>query len=57
MNFSAQFGIGLQYRLDQHRELRLGYSLYHFSNGDIGRSNPGLDSGLIYTVLSFDLGR
>jgi opacity protein-like surface antigen len=55
LNFSAEFGAGVQFRLYPRTQLRLGYSLYHFSNGDIARSNPGLDSNLIYMGLSFDL--
>jgi hypothetical protein len=55
LNFSAEFGAGAQFRLYPRTQLRLGYSLYHFSNGDIARSNPGLDSNFVYVVFSFDL--
>lgn len=57
LNFSAQFGTGLQYRISRRTQLRFGYSLYHFSDGNIARANPGLDSNLIYTALSFGSGR
>lgn len=55
LQFSAEFGAGLEFRVRSRSHLRIGYSFYHFSNGDIAARNPALDSNLIYSVLCFDL--
>jgi opacity protein-like surface antigen len=55
LNFSAEFGAGVQYTLHDRSEFRLGYSLYHISNGNIARHNPGLDTNMIYAAWCFDL--
>ena len=57
LQFSAEFGAGVQLQIHPHTQLSFGYSLYHFSNGDIGIRNPALDSNLIYSVFSFDFHR
>jgi hypothetical protein len=55
LNFSAEFGTGVQYTVHDRSELRIGYSLYHISNGNIARHNPGLDTNMIYAAWCFDL--
>jgi hypothetical protein len=57
LNFSAQFGGGVEETLTQRVSLRLGYSDFHFSNGGIATRNPGIDfmyfnAGLIYRLGS-----
>ena len=54
LNFSAEFGAGIQFNLRSQNQLSIGYSLYHFSNGDTGARNPALDSNLIYTAITFN---
>jgi opacity protein-like surface antigen len=53
LNFSVQFGVGVEKTLSPRLGLRLGYSDLHFSNGNIARKNPGIDlmyfnAGLAY---------
>jgi len=52
-NFSFQLGIGMQARLTQRLDLRVGYSDFHFSNAFMVPLNPGLDvmscnGGIVY---------
>jgi hypothetical protein len=42
-NFSMQTGIGIQARLTQRVDLRVGLSDFHFSNAFMVPMNPGLD--------------
>jgi hypothetical protein len=57
LQFLAEFGAGVQIELRPHTQLGFGYSLCHFSNGDIGVRNPALDSNFIYSTLTFDFHR
>jgi hypothetical protein len=57
LNFSAQFGVGVEERLSRRFDLRLGYSDFHFSNGDIAAKNPGIDFMSINAQLGFRFGR
>jgi len=52
-NFTPEFGLGLQFFLAPKRALTLGYKLHHMSNANTGRSNPGMDSHVIYAGFSF----
>lgn len=54
MQFSAEFGAGLTIKTHSPAQLRIGYSFFHFSNGDIAARNPALDSNFIYTALTFN---
>jgi opacity protein-like surface antigen len=56
LNFSAQFGGGVQARLRPGMDLRVGYTDYHFSNGDISARNPGIDFMYINAGLVFRFG-
>jgi hypothetical protein len=55
LNFSAEFGGGLQVEVSQHTGLRFGYSAFHLSNGNTGQHNPALDTNLIYIATVFHL--
>jgi hypothetical protein len=56
LNFSAQFGGGLQTTLRPGMDLRVGYSDFHFSNGDDSKRNPGIDFMYINAGLVFRFG-
>jgi len=54
-NFSLHQSVGFQLRLSDRLDLRAGVSDYHFSNGFIVPSNPGLDemmwnAGVVYRL-------
>jgi opacity protein-like surface antigen len=57
LNFSAQFGGGVEARLTPRLELRLGYTDFHFSNGDIVARNPGIDFMYINTGVAYRFGK
>jgi opacity protein-like surface antigen len=57
LNFSAQFGAGIETRLTRRVDLRLGYSDFHMSNGDIVARNPGIDFMYANAALAFRFGR
>jgi hypothetical protein len=52
-NFTPEFGLGVQFFLAPKQALTLGYKLHHTSNANTGRSNPGMDSHVIYVGFSF----
>jgi hypothetical protein len=52
-NFTPEFGLGVQFFLAPKQALTLGYKLHHISNANTGRSNPGMDSHVIYVGFSF----
>lgn len=52
-NFTFSFGGGLEFMLNPDTSLSLGYKYFHLSNGDAGEVNPGIDSSLLYTSLTF----
>lgn len=56
LNFSAQFGAGLETTLPSGMVFRLGYSDFHFSNGDIARRNPGIDFMYLNAGLGWRFG-
>jgi hypothetical protein len=56
LNFSAQFGGGVQARLRPGVDFRAGYTDFHFSNGDIARRNPGIDFMYLNAGLVFRFG-
>jgi len=53
LNFSAEFGAGFQYRINDRMQMRAGYSVFHLSNGDTGSHNPALDTNFIYVAMVF----
>jgi Lipid A 3-O-deacylase (PagL) len=55
LNFSAEFGGGVQVEINQRAGLRFGYSTFHLSNGNTGQHNPALDTNLIYIGTVFHL--
>ena len=44
LNWTLQVGTGVQFRLSDRWDGRVGWGFFHFSNGFIVPSNPGLDS-------------
>ena len=56
LNFSAQFGGGVQTALRPGMDLRLGYTDFHFSNGDDSARNPGIDFMYLNAGLVFRFG-
>lgn len=52
-NFTPEIGLGVQFFLTPKRALTIGYKLHHMSNANTGRSNPGMDSHVIYAGFSF----
>jgi len=48
-DFTLQQSTGIQFRLNDKWDIRTGISDFHFSNGFLVRSNPGIDE-LMYTV-------
>ena len=52
-NFTPEIGLGVQFFLTPKRAMTLGYKLHHMSNANTGRSNPGMDSHVIYAGFSF----
>jgi len=56
LNFSAEFGGGLQAGLTSRMDLRLGYTDFHISNGDISEHNPGIDFMYLNAGLVFRFG-
>ena len=57
LNFSAQFGGGVETTLPSGMEFRLGYSDFHFSNGDISPRNPGIDFMYLNAGLGWRFGQ
>jgi len=56
-NFTLQFSVGLECRLNDRWDLRAGALYFHFSNGFTVPSNPGFDSMSYSIGLSHHLGR
>ncbi len=52
-NFTPEIGLGLQFFWTPKTAVTLGYKLHHISNANTGRSNPGMDSHVIYAGFSF----
>ena len=52
-NFTPEIGLGVEFFLAPQRALTLGYKFHHISNADIGDSNPGMNSHVIYAGFSF----
>jgi hypothetical protein len=53
LNFSAEFGTGFQYEASERVGIRLGFSVFHLSNGNTGQHNPALDNNLIYGGVAY----
>jgi len=56
-NISLQSDIGMQIRLSEKLDLRVGMGDYHFSNAFVVPSNPGLDVMSYTSGISFHLNR
>jgi hypothetical protein len=56
-NFTLQFSLGLQCRLNDRWDFRAGVLYFHFSNAFIVPSNPGFDSISYDAGLSYRFGK
>jgi hypothetical protein len=56
-NFSLQQAVGMQFRLSSRWDFRGGFSDFHFSNGFMVPSNPGIDEMSYTGGLSYHLGK
>ncbi|HEX8559998.1 MAG TPA: acyloxyacyl hydrolase [Pyrinomonadaceae bacterium] len=52
LNFTADFGGGVQWKTGARRAWTLGYRYHHVSNGYRADVNPGFDSNLFYVGFS-----
>ncbi len=57
MDFSLQQSIGVQFRLNHRWDFRASIGHFHFSDGFIVPSNPGIDEMFYSGSLSFHLGK
>ena len=53
LQFSSEFGGGIEKAVTDRIGYRLSYNDFHFSNGDIGRHNPGIDFMYINAAVTF----
>jgi hypothetical protein len=56
-NFSLQQSTGIQFRMTQRWDARVGVSDFHFSNAFLVPSNPGIDEMMYDAVLCYHLGK
>ena len=52
-NFTPELGLGVQFSLTPKTAVTVGYKFHHMSNANTGRTNPGMDSNVIYAGFSF----
>ena len=48
INFTFDYGVGLEYRTPGGKAVTVGYRFHHISNAGIGLKNPGLDANVVY---------
>jgi hypothetical protein len=48
LNFTIEYGGGIDMGTGTGRHLTLGFKFNHFSNAGMGRFNPGLDANVVY---------
>ena len=53
MNFTFEFGAGLEMYRGNGRSVALEYRLHHLSNAYAGYNNPGVDNQIIKLTYSF----
>lgn len=55
LNFTGDFGGGIQYFTSRRRAITFGYKYFHISNGNIGGkiNNPGYNANVFYVSYSF----
>ncbi len=55
LNFTGEFGGGVQYFTSRRKAITLGYKYFHISNGNIGGriNNPGYNANVFYVGFSF----
>jgi hypothetical protein len=52
-NYMIELGLGYNISISNNRSLQMGYKLHHFSNGNTGMENPGIDSHMLFINLMF----
>jgi opacity protein-like surface antigen len=52
-NFTLELGGGFEFVLAKHLSFSVGYKYHHMSNGQLGEINPGVDSNIFYTGITF----
>jgi hypothetical protein len=52
LNFTIEYGGGIEFGTGAGRHLTLGFKLNHFSNAGMGTFNPGLDANVVYLGLT-----
>jgi len=57
LNIATQMGGGMDVALNPHLRLRLGFSDFHFSDGNTAAKNPGIDFMYFSAGLSWRLGK
>lgn len=57
VQWNAQFGLGFQKTVSDKLGFRVAYNDFHFSNGNIGKHNPGIDLMEIQMGLTYRLAR
>jgi hypothetical protein len=53
MNFTFEFGAGLEIFREHGRSIVLEFRLHHLSNAYAGDNNPGVDNQLVHVGYSF----
>jgi len=56
-NFSLQQSVGMQFKIDERWDLRMAVGDFHFSNGFVVPSNPGIDEMNYNAGLSYHFSR
>jgi opacity protein-like surface antigen len=52
-NFTLELGGGIEFVVGQNMSLSLGYKYHHMSNFQFGDINPGVDSNIFYSGITF----
>lgn len=52
-NFTLELGGGIEIMLLRNLSFTVGYKYHHLSNGQFGQINPGVDSNIFYSGLTF----
>lgn len=55
VNFTFSLGTGIEFMVARNASLTIGYKYLHLSNGELGEVNPGIDSSLFYSSVTFNL--
>ncbi len=53
LNFLADLGGGIRWKIGRTRAVRIGYRLMHISNANTTAVNPGIDNHVLWMGFSF----